>query len=69
MDQEKPCQSDGKFLSAHRYYELSPVILMSNKLGLERSRNWRRFDWEWQQRLRVYELRGGTASGLPHTDP
>jgi RNA-directed DNA polymerase len=55
-----------KFHHIDRYLRERLAILMSNKLGLKRSRNWRRFDWEWQQRLGVYQLTGTVRSRPAH---
>jgi group II intron reverse transcriptase/maturase len=55
-----------KFHHIDRYVHERLAIFMSNKLGKRRSRNWRRFDWEWQQRLRVYRLTGTVRSRSAH---
>jgi group II intron reverse transcriptase/maturase len=55
-----------KFHHIDTYVHERLAILMSNKQGLKRSRNWRRFDREWQQRLGVYQLTGTVAPRPAH---
>jgi RNA-directed DNA polymerase len=47
-----------KFAQIDRYVYERLAIFMSTKHQLKRSRNWRRFDREWLQRLGVYQLTG-----------
>lgn len=47
-----------KFNQIDHYVHDRLAIFMSNKHGLKRSRNWRRFDREWLQQQGVYQLTG-----------
>lgn len=55
-----------KFHSIDTYVHERLVILMSNKHGLRRSRNWSRFDWEWLGHVGVYQLTGTVRSHPAH---
>ena len=58
--------SANKFHHIDLYVWERLAILMSNKHGLKRGRNWARFDWEWTQRIGVYRLTGTVGSRSAH---
>ncbi len=55
-----------KFAQIDSYVHQRLVIFMSTKHKLRRHHNWRRFDWEWQKGVGVYQLTGTVRAYPAH---
>jgi RNA-directed DNA polymerase len=55
-----------KFAQVDQYVHRRLVIFMSAKHKRQRHHDWRRFDWEWQQRVGVYRLTGTVRAYPAH---
>ena len=58
--------STRKFAHIDMYVHQRLAIWMSKKHKLRSKRNWRRFNWEWQRQVGVYQLAGRARSHPAH---